>query len=81
LTIASAYLRDEGAMIDGADPFAAFELVKAIQLRWNLRDIAANRLKLSPIADGDLRLLIEPGLVEMQDDGSALTPAGTAALD
>jgi hypothetical protein len=65
----------EGAKTDGANPFAAFELVQAIQPRRSLRDIAANRLKLSPVANADLRLLIELGLLDMQDDRPVLTPA------
>jgi hypothetical protein len=68
-------------MTDGANPFAAFDLARAIALRWTLRDISAKRLKLSPVADVDLRLLIELGLVEMQNDTQVLTPAGMAVLD
>jgi hypothetical protein len=67
-------------MTDQHNPFATFDLVKAIELRWTLRDIAAKRLQLSPVAPGDLRTLIDLGLVEMQDDVPFLTGAGMAAL-
>ena len=49
-------------------------------MRWTLRDIQAGRLKLSPVSDEDLQLLTELGLVEVHDDGPALTPAGAAVL-
>ena len=55
-------------MTDNQNPFAQFDIERAITLRWALRDIKANRLKLSPVSDGDLRALIDLGLVEMQDD-------------
>jgi len=63
------------------NPFANFELDRAITLRWTLRDIKAKRLKLSPVSDADLRTLIDLGLVEMRDDVPVLTNAGHAALD
>jgi hypothetical protein len=72
---------DKGVTTDGANPFAAFDLVKAIALRWTLRDISANRLKLSPVSAADLNLLIELGLVEIRNDTPVLTPAGMAVLD
>jgi hypothetical protein len=53
---------------------------RAIILRWVLRDIKANRLKLSPIDQQDLRDLIEMQLVEVRDDGSVLTNAGVSAI-
>jgi hypothetical protein len=63
------------------DPFAQFDLEHAIDLRWTLRDIKAKRLKMSPVSDDDLRLLIELGLVEMREDAPVLTLAGHDALD
>ena len=60
---------------------ANFDLEKAIALRWALRDIAANRLKLTPLKDEDLETLIELGLVEMHDGAPVVTPGGLAALD
>jgi hypothetical protein len=60
---------------------ANFELERAIALRWVLRDILGNRLKLSPVRDDDLRTLIDLGLVEMRDEVPVVTPAGLAALE
>jgi hypothetical protein len=71
--------RISGVMTD-SHPFATFDLVKAIELRWILRDIAAKRLKLSQAVPSDLRTLINLGLVEIQDDVPFLTRAGMAAL-
>lgn len=62
------------------NPFAEFSLERAIGLRWTLRDIQAGRLKLSPVSDEDLHLLTELGLVELDDDGPALTAEGAAVL-
>lgn len=62
-------------------PLANFDLERAIGLRWALRDILGNRLKLTPVSDDDLRTLIELGLVEMRDDVPVVTPAGLAALE
>jgi len=63
------------------DPFAQFDLEKAINLRWTLRDIQARRLKMSPVSDEDLRTLTDLGLVDVRDEGLVLTPAGTAVLN
>jgi hypothetical protein len=68
-------------MPENPNPFADFDLERAIALRWTLRDIKAKRLKLSPVSDVDLRALIDLGLVEMRDDVPVLTNAGHAALD
>jgi hypothetical protein len=62
-------------------PFAAFDLEKAIALRWALRDIVAKRLKLTPVKEDDLRTLTELGYVEVQDDIPVVTQAGLEALD
>jgi hypothetical protein len=62
-------------------PFAAFDLEKAIALRWALRDIVAKRLKLTPVKEDDLRTLTELGYVEVQDDTPVVTQAGLEALD
>jgi hypothetical protein len=53
---------------------------RAIALRWVLRDIKANRLKLSPVDQQDLRDLIDTGLVEMRNDVPVLTNAGVSAI-
>ena len=63
------------------NPFAEFSLERAIDLRWTLRDILARRLKLSPVSDEDLKTLTGLGLVELRDDGPALTPAGIVVLN
>ena len=53
---------------------------RAITLRWVLRDIKGNRLKLSPVNQYDLRDLIDMGLVEMRDDAPVLTNAGVGVI-
>jgi Mn-dependent DtxR family transcriptional regulator len=63
------------------NPFAELNLERAIGLRWTLRDIQARRLKMSPVSNEDLRVLSELGLIEMRDDGPALTESGIAVLD
>ena len=62
-------------------PLAKFDLERAIALRWALRDILGNRLKLSPVRDNDLRTLIDLGFVEIRDDTPVVTEAGLAALE
>ena len=62
-------------------PLSNFNLEKAIALRWAMRDIVANRTRLSPVKDDDLQTLLELGLVEMQDDQPVVTEAGLAALE
>ena len=53
---------------------------RAITLRWVLRDIKANRLKLSPVSQHDLQDLIDMGLVEIRNDAPVLTNAGVNAI-
>jgi hypothetical protein len=53
---------------------------RSIVLRWVLRDIKADRLKLSPVDQHDLRDLIGMGLVEMRNDAPMLTNAGVNAI-
>jgi hypothetical protein len=62
-------------------PFAHLGLDRAVELRWALRDIKAKRLKLSPASPADLAALTDLGLIEMRDDGPALTQAGHDALE
>jgi hypothetical protein len=62
-------------------PLAKFELEKAIALRWTLRDIIAQRLKLTPPQPDHLQTLLELGYVEMQGDTPVVTQSGLAALD
>ncbi|SNS35354.1 hypothetical protein SAMN05216374_0945 [Tardiphaga sp. OK246] len=47
-----------------------------IDLDWTLRDIYANRLKMSPITEDQLSELLEMGLVEIVNDQVKLTEAG-----
>jgi hypothetical protein len=54
--------------------------VRAIQLRWKLRDIKSRRTRLFPVNPDDLRTLTEMGLVEMQDDVVVLTNEGHRAI-
>lgn len=61
-------------------PFTEFSLERAIGLRWTLRDIQAGRLRYSPVSDEDLHTLAELGLIELHDDGPAMTAAGAAVL-
>jgi hypothetical protein len=53
---------------------------RAIDLRWVLRDIKGDRLKLSPVDEEDLRDLIDMGLIEMRDDRPVLTSAGVDVI-
>ena len=62
-------------------PLAGLSLERAIHLRWVLRDIKANRTKLSPVSSDDLGTLIEMGLVEMRDDEPVLTNEGHRPID
>ncbi|MGJ5178976.1 hypothetical protein ACQR16_13200 [Bradyrhizobium oligotrophicum] len=66
---------------DNRNPFADLALEKAIHLRWALRDIKARRLALSPVAEEDLSLLAERGLVDVSDGVPTLTDAGQDAID
>jgi hypothetical protein len=68
-------------MNEPPQPLPDLDLHTRITLRWILRDILAQRLKLTPVSDNDLRMLVEMGLVEWRDDEPALTAAGQAALD
>jgi hypothetical protein len=53
---------------------------RAINLRWTLRDIKSNRLKLLPVNQHDLQDLIDMGLVEMRDDAPVLSNAGAGVI-
>jgi hypothetical protein len=53
---------------------------RAVDLRWVLRDIRNKRLKNAPEVRNDLGVLIEFGLVEMQQDQPILTKAGLKAI-
>jgi hypothetical protein len=59
---------------------ASIDRTRAINLRWTLRDIKSNRLKLLPVNQHDLQELIDMGLVEMRDDAPLLTNAGVSVI-
>jgi hypothetical protein len=60
--------------------FPGVDPIRAIALRWTLRDIKAKRT-MFPVHPDHLRTLIELGLVEMRDDVPAITNAGHQILD
>jgi hypothetical protein len=60
---------------------AGLGLDNAIRLRWVLRDIKGNRIKLSPPAPEDLRTLIDMGYVETRNDVPFVTSAGLGEMD
>ena len=62
-------------------PLTDLTIERAIALRWTLRDIVAGRTKFLPLAEGDLKLLLEMGMVEMRDGEPKLTEAGFAVID
>ena len=62
-------------------PLTGLTIERAIALRWTLRDIVAGRTKFLPLADGDLKLLLEMGMVEMRDGEPRLTEAGYAVIE
>ena len=68
-------------MSDNPTPFVHLDLERAIALRWTLRDIKAERTKLSPVSASDLASLIELGLIEMSNNGPVLTENGRDVLD
>jgi Mn-dependent DtxR family transcriptional regulator len=51
-----------------------------IDLDWTLRDIYANRLKMSPITEEQLSELLEMGLAEVVNDQVKLTERGYGKL-
>ena len=53
---------------------------RAIDLRWVLRDIAANRLNFSPVSKLDLQILVDRKLVEIRAGVPYLTNAGVSAI-
>jgi hypothetical protein len=62
-------------------PLTGLDLDTTIRLRWVLRDIRGMRTKMSAVRPDDLGILVERGLVAMQDDVPALTNEGHRALD
>jgi hypothetical protein len=66
---------------DRTKGLASLGLDSAIRLRWVLRDIKGNRLKLSPPSQEDLRTLIDMGYVETRKDQPFVTGAGINEMD
>jgi hypothetical protein len=60
---------------------ASLGLDNAIRLRWALRDIKGNRLKLTPVDPNDIRTLIDMGYVEMISDEPVVTDAGLQQIE
>ena len=63
-----------------APKLASLPCDNAIALRWTLRDIDGKRTKFSPVSPADLKLLMEMGLVEINDDTLSLTTEGHQAI-
>jgi hypothetical protein len=59
---------------------ASLPVDNAIALRWTLRDIDRKRTRFSPVSPADQKLLMEMGLVEMNDDALSLTKEGHRAI-
>lgn len=57
------------------------DLDSAIRLRWVMRDIRANRTRMSPASVSDLAALAELGLVEIRGEIPQLTASGVRELD
>ncbi|MBR1152957.1 hypothetical protein JQ575_20235 [Bradyrhizobium sp. JYMT SZCCT0428] len=53
----------------------------AIRLRWAMRDIRAQRTKLTPVSENDLAALMDLGFVEMREGIPNLTGLGVLVLD
>ena len=68
-------------MIEQKRGLNGFGLNNAIRLRWVLRDIKGNRLKLSPPHPNDLRILVDMGFVEIQNDVPVITSAGLREIE
>jgi hypothetical protein len=66
------------AIVDSGIHTSKADRYRAIDLRWILRDIAADRL--SPIGRLDLQVLMDMKLVELRSGVPHLTHAGVAAI-
>jgi hypothetical protein len=58
------------------DCLSDLDLQQAIELRWTLRDIKAERWVLSPVNPAHLQTLIAMGLAEIRNDHLVLTNSG-----
>jgi hypothetical protein len=71
-----------GPMTDKPDsPLTGLGLDAAIHFRWVLRDIKGKRTKMSPVSPGDLRILLEMGLIEMREEVPLVSNEGERAID
>ena len=68
-------------MSEPKEGLASLGLDNAIRLRWALRDIKGNRLKLTPVDPNDMRTLIDMGYVEMIDDEPVVTASGLQQME
>jgi hypothetical protein len=68
-------------MIDRIKGLASLGLDNSIRLRWVLRDIKSNRLKLSPPSAEDIQTLVAMGYVEMRDETPTITSSGVTEMD
>ena len=68
-------------VIDRTKGLASLGLDNAIRLRWVLRDIKSNRLKLSPASPEDINTLVKMGYVEMRDEKPMITESGTIEIE
>jgi hypothetical protein len=68
-------------MSKSKEGLASLGLDNGIRLRWALRDIKGNRLKLSPVSPNDLRTLIDMGYVEMKNEEPVVTSAGLQEIE
>ena len=73
-------MQGKGNMTEPKEGLKSLGLDNAIRLRWVLRDIKAKRLKLSPPDPNDLRILIDMGFVEMQNNIPVVTGAGLVEI-
>jgi hypothetical protein len=63
------------------DPLANLDLKEAIDLRWTLRDIKAQRWLVCPVNPSHLEKLAALGLVEIRDGNQpVLTNSGMDAI-
>ena len=60
---------------------ATLGLDNAIRLRWALRDIHAKRLRWSPVAPEDLRILKDMRYIEIVNNEPVITPSGMDEMD
>ena len=60
---------------------AGLSLERGIRLRWALRDIQAQRTKVTPVSPDDLQTLIVLGLVEIRNELPVVTAEGLRALE